>query len=96
MAAEGLFDDLRCSARSLRKDRGHAAAVILILACGIGIVTSVFTVYSALFLRPLPLDEPDRLLAVLRQDPSGDFYLLDGGSWTFLRDHGTRSSRSRR
>ena len=88
MAAGGPFDDLRCSVRSLRKDRGHAAAVILILAAGIGIVTSVFTVYSALFLRPLPLDEPDRLLAVLRQDSSGDFFRLDGGSWTFLRDHG--------
>ena len=84
----GLFDDLRCSVRALRKDRGHTAAVMLILACGIGIVTSVFTVYSALFLRPLPLDDPDRLLVVTRQDPSGDFYLLDGGSWTFLRDHG--------
>ena len=88
MAAGGLLDDLRCSLRSLRKDRGHTAAVMLILACGIGIVTSVFTVYSALFLRPLPLDDPDRLLVVTRQDPSGDFYLLDGGSWTFLQDHG--------
>ena len=32
MAVGGLFDDLRCSLRSLRKDRGHTAAVMLILA----------------------------------------------------------------
>lgn len=83
-----MVDDLRCSMRSLSRDRGHAAAVILILACGIGIVTSVFTVYSALFLRPLPLDEPERLVVVRRQDPSGDFLRLDGSAYAFLRDHG--------
>lgn len=83
-----MVDDLRRSMRSLWRERGHSAAVVLILASGIGIVTSVFTVYSALFLRPLPLDEPDRLVVVRRQDPSGDLLRLDGSAWTFLRDHG--------
>lgn len=83
-----MADDLRCSMRSLWRERGHAAAVVLILAAGIGIVTSVFTVYSALFLRPLPLDEPERLVVVRRQDPSGDFLRLDGSAYAFLRDNG--------
>lgn len=83
-----MVDDLRCSMRSLWRERGHAAAVVLILAAGIGIVTSVFTVYSALFLRPLPLDEPERLVVVRRQDPSGDFLRLDGSAYAFLRDNG--------
>ena len=82
-----MLDDLRCSIRSLWRERGHAVAVILILACGIGIVTSVFTVYSALFLHPLPFDEPDNLVVVRRQDPSGDFLRVDGNSYAFLRDN---------
>ncbi len=83
-----MIDDLRCSMRSLWRERGHAVAVILILAGGIGIVTSVFTVYSALFLRPLPFDEPDDLVVVRRQDPAGDFLRVDGSAYAFLRDNG--------
>ena len=90
-----MVDDLRCSMRSLWRDRSHAAAVILILACGIGIVTSVFTVYSALFLRPLPLDEPERLVVVRRQDPSGDFSGSTGAPTRFFGTTATRSNRSR-
>lgn len=91
-----MVDDLRCSMRSLWRERGHAAAVVLILAAGIGIVTSVFTVYSALFLRPLPLDEPERLVVVRRQDPSGDFLRLDGSAYArFFGTTATRSNRSR-
>ena len=47
-----LLQDLRYSARLLRKKRGYSLVVILTLALGIGAVTSVFSVFNAALLKP--------------------------------------------
>jgi putative ABC transport system permease protein len=62
---ETLTQDLRFALRGLTKRPGHAAAVVLTLALGIGVNAAVFSVVNAVMLRPLPYPEPDRILDVL-------------------------------
>lgn len=66
---ETLAQDLRFALRGLRKRPGHAAAVVLTLALGIGVNAAVFSVVNAVMLRPLPYPEPDRVLDVLAMNP---------------------------
>lgn len=48
---------------------GFAAAAILSLAIGIGANTSIFSVANALLLRPLPYQDPDRLVILWNRSP---------------------------
>jgi predicted permease len=59
---ELLRQDLRYSLRTLRRDRGFACIVILVLALGIGTNVAVFSVVNTILLRPLPFREPSRLV----------------------------------
>jgi len=62
---DDLGQDLRFALRTLgRGHRTFAAAAIVTLAVGIGATTAVFSVLSALLLRPLPFPQPDRLVAL--------------------------------
>jgi len=57
-----LVQDTRQSFRSLRRDYGLALLATLIVGLGVGASTTVFSVGNALLIRPLPFDEPDRLV----------------------------------
>jgi predicted permease len=61
-ALDTLVQDTRHSWRSLRRDHGLAALATLIVALGVGASSTVFSVGDALLLRPLPFDQPDRLV----------------------------------
>jgi predicted permease len=50
--------------RSFSRSPGFASIFVLSLAVGIGAATSVFTLLSALVLRPLPLPHPERLVQI--------------------------------
>ena len=65
MSAGSLLQALRGLARS----PGFALSVVLSLALGIGVNAAVFSVASALLLRPLPYPDPERLVILWNRSP---------------------------
>jgi len=67
---ENFVRDFRYACRGLKKDRGFALIVFLLIAIGIGLNTAVFSLVNTVLLRPLPFAASDRLI-VISNDPSG-------------------------
>jgi putative ABC transport system permease protein len=59
-----FFSDLRYALRTLGRNPGFAAVVILILAIGIGANTAMFSIVDGVLLRPLAFNDPGRLVAI--------------------------------
>ncbi|MGH6692891.1 MAG: ABC transporter permease, partial [Gammaproteobacteria bacterium] len=60
----GLRMDFRLGVRQVVRRPGFTAAIVLSLALGIGANSAVFSVVDATLMRPLPVPEPDRLVAI--------------------------------
>ena len=66
---DNLLQDIRYGIRTLTRQPGFAATAILTLALGIGATTAIFSVVNAVVLRPMPFDEPDRIMVVTNTNP---------------------------
>lgn len=86
---ETLLCDLRHAARVLAKSPGFAAVAVLSLGLGIGANATIFSFLNAIFLRPLPVQDPDRVVAVFTSDFSGPPY--GGSSYPDYLDFQTRT-----
>jgi predicted permease len=80
---ESLRADAVFGWRQLSKTKLTSAAAILSLALAIGACTSAFRLIDALFLRPLPVGNPERLYGLSRQGigPEGKPQTFDG--WAY-------------
>ena len=65
-----LVRDAVIGVRQLRRRPTQSVALLATLALGIGATTAVFGVMRAVLLRPLPFDEPERLVAVWSTRPA--------------------------
>ncbi len=64
-----LIQDLRYGVRMLMKNPGLTLVIVLSLAIGIGANTAIFSVTSALLLKPLPYPHADRLAILWLRSP---------------------------
>ncbi|HXY38154.1 MAG TPA: ABC transporter permease [Vicinamibacteria bacterium] len=74
--AEELWRDARHGLRLLARAPAFTAVAVLTLALAIGANTAVFTLVNAALIRPLPLPQPSRLVAVTESAPSLEFPVL--------------------
>jgi putative ABC transport system permease protein len=66
---ETLWHDIRGGLRILVRSPGFAAVTVLTLAIGIAANTAVFSLVNAFLWRPLPFDQPEKLVHIWATDP---------------------------
>src|SRR5262245_61540041 len=85
LSLERFAQDLRFSARLLRRHPAFSAVTLTALALGIGATTTMFSIVNSVLVRPLPFRDPDRLVMLenkwLPRFPRFEASPLDFLSW---------------
>jgi len=73
-----LIQDLHHALRILRRSPGFTAVSVITLTLAIGATTAIFSVVYGVLLRPLPYNDPGRIMAV--------FEVTNQGAWNRVAD----------
>lgn len=83
------MNDLKFAFRQLLKNPGFTAVAVLTLALGIGANTAVFSLVDSVLLKPLPFDEPGRLVQVWEAPGPGQKNWASPGAFLDWKEHGS-------
>jgi predicted permease len=84
---EDLGKDLNYTLRTLRRSPGFLVVSVMSLALGIGANTAIFSLINAVMLRPLPVQEPERLVQITRLMPNGKPGVVSYPLFQYFRDN---------
>jgi predicted permease len=76
-----LIADVRYALRMMSRRPSFAVAVVSVLALAIGASTAIFSLVNAVLLRPLPFEEPERLVRIFTRTPGGRLFELSPGKF---------------
>lgn len=72
-----MADATRSAWRGLRRNRGYTVAAIASVALAVGANAAIFSIVNALWLRPMPVSEPEQLVVVYKPVTSSAEGVLD-------------------
>ena len=75
---ENLFQDIRYGLRMLRANTVFTLVAVITLALGIGANTAIFSIVNGVLLRPLPYEDPAKLMRVYNTAASKGLDLFGG------------------
>ena len=83
---ETFLHDLRHAFRILRRSPGFASVSVLTLALAIGATTAIFSVVYGVLLKPLPYNDPDRIVSIHEVNTHGTWSRLADPNFDDFRD----------
>ena len=85
---EDLLQDLRIGVRTLAKNPGFTVSAVVVLGLGLGAATVMVSVINAVFVRPLPFPQPDRIFnVVMHEGGPSPSTVHPQAAVAFTRDH---------
>jgi predicted permease len=82
-----LIQDLRYGVRILARAPGFTLMAVLILAIGIGVNVSAFSVFNMVGLKPLPVRDPASIVRLERRSPNASTSEMAYPSFLFYQQH---------
>jgi len=84
-----MLTSVKHAFRVLRKDPGFTAVAICSMAIGIGATSAMFNMADSMLLRPLPVTDPYRVVAIntAKSAPFGSNTAISYPDYVDLRDH---------